>query len=154
MVLPARCCRLRPGPAAAGAPCAQQPSRSPPGPFLGPIQPAPDAGGPGTGGPGSAGAVTNGGRGRDWVALTLAIGIATAINIIVFAVLWDAIYSSDSGLSENATQVLTAAFGGIIGVLGSYVGFKAAEIRQSNEHSIDPITPPDVERQQEATDTD
>jgi hypothetical protein len=70
-------------------------------------------------------------QGKDWVALTLAIGIATAINCLTVAVLWDAIVSAGPGLSENATQVLTAAFGGMVGVLGSYIGFKASGYKES-----------------------
>jgi len=62
-----------------------------------------------------------------WVAIILAVGIATAVNLITIAVLYDAIFSQGPGLSENATQVLTTAFGGIIGVLGAYVGYKAAD---------------------------
>ena len=62
---------------------------------------------------------------RDWVAIILAVALGTAINTITFAVLYDAIFSEGPGLSENATQLLVTAFGGIIGVLGSYVGFKA-----------------------------
>jgi len=64
-------------------------------------------------------------RGKDWVAMTLAVGIATAVNAITVTVLWDAIHSAGPGLSDNATQVMVAAFGGIIGVLGSYIGFRA-----------------------------
>lgn len=67
-------------------------------------------------------------RGRDWVAVILAVGLATAINCLTFAVLYGAIFRTDSaGLSENATQILTTAFGGIIGVLGSYIGFRAGQ---------------------------
>lgn len=69
-------------------------------------------------------------HGKDWVALTLAIGISTAVNVITFAVLYDAIMSEGPGLSENATQVLVAAFGGMIGVIGSYVGYRAGSIDQ------------------------
>lgn len=65
--------------------------------------------------------------GREWVALILAAGLATAVNIVTLAALWDAIRSQGGGLSENATQILTTAFGGIIGVLGSYVGFRAGK---------------------------
>jgi hypothetical protein len=64
---------------------------------------------------------------RDWVAVLLAVGIATAVNVITAAVLYDAIFSQGPGLSDNATQLLTTAFGGIIGVLGSYVGFRAGQ---------------------------
>lgn len=69
-------------------------------------------------------------HGKDWVALTLAIGISTAVNFITLAVLYDAIMSEGPGLSENATQVLVAAFGGMIGVIGSYVGYRAGSIDQ------------------------
>ena len=70
-------------------------------------------------------------KGRDWVAIILAIGLAVAINTIVLAVLYDAIASEGPGLSENATQVMTTAFGGIIGVLGAYLGFRAG--REASE---------------------
>ena len=73
-----------------------------------------------------------GGWGRDWVAILLAIAVATALNVIVVAVLWTAVTSSsdvNGGLSENATQIITGAFGGIIGVLGSYLGFRVGERR-------------------------
>jgi len=66
-------------------------------------------------------------RGRNWVAIILAIGLATAINAFAVAVLYDAVFSSGPGLSENATQVLTTAFGGIIGVLGAYVGGRTSQ---------------------------
>ena len=64
-------------------------------------------------------------RVRDVVAVILAVGIATALNVIVFAVLYDAIRSEGPGLSENATQILTGWGGGIIGVLGAYIGYRA-----------------------------
>jgi hypothetical protein len=57
--------------------------------------------------------------------MVLALGLSVAVMTITFAVLYDAIASSGPGLSENATQVLTTAFGGIIGVLGAYLGFRA-----------------------------
>lgn len=71
------------------------------------------------------GTPTDTAKGRTWVAIILAIGIATAVNLITAAVLYDAIASKGPGLSENATQVLTAAFGGIVGVLGAFVGYQA-----------------------------
>jgi len=61
-----------------------------------------------------------------WVAVILAVALGLALNLIVGAVLYDAIFSEGPGLSENATQILTGAFGGIIGVLGSYIGYRAA----------------------------
>lgn len=67
------------------------------------------------------------GPGRDIVATVLALGVATALNGVVFAVTYDALTSDTSGLSENATQVLTGAFGGIIGILGTYIGLRARQ---------------------------
>lgn len=64
-------------------------------------------------------------RGREWVALVLAIGISMAVILITAASMYDAVRSDTPGLSENATQVLTAAFSGGFGVLGSYVGYRA-----------------------------
>jgi predicted PurR-regulated permease PerM len=66
-------------------------------------------------------------RGREWVAIILALGLVVAVDLITAAVLYDAIFSNDAGLSENATQVLIAAFGGIIGVLGGYIGYQAGK---------------------------
>jgi len=65
--------------------------------------------------------------GRDWVAIVLAFGLVLAINLVTGAVLYDAIFSKGPGLSDNATQVLTTAFGGIIGVLGSFIGYRAGQ---------------------------
>ena len=68
---------------------------------------------------------------RDWVAIILAIGLASAINVITIAVLYEAVQQSEP-LSENATQVLTTAFSGIVGVLGAYIGFRVGERRNGN----------------------
>lgn len=62
---------------------------------------------------------------RDLVAVILALGLVASLFAIVVAVLYDAIASQGPGLSENATQILTGAFGGIIGLLGGYLGYKA-----------------------------
>lgn len=76
-------------------------------------------------------------KGRETVAVILAIGIAVAVNLLMFAVLWDALRSDTPGLSENATQVVLAAFTGIIGVLGGYVGGRAVERqRDVTEHEL------------------
>lgn len=64
---------------------------------------------------------------RGWVAVILAVGVATTTVGFATAVLYDAIASKGPGLSDNATQVLTAALGGMIGVLGAYVGTQAAK---------------------------
>jgi hypothetical protein len=81
---------------------------------------------------------------RDWVALTLAIGLSTAVNMIVLGVLLAAYFrgqqTGDYSLSENATQVLIAAFGGMIGVIGGYVGgssvAKATEVSAERDQML------------------
>lgn len=63
---------------------------------------------------------------RNWIALILAIGICTALNLISVAILYDAIRGpQDAGISENATQILTGWGGGIIGILGAVFGYSA-----------------------------
>jgi Co/Zn/Cd efflux system component len=68
-------------------------------------------------------------RGREWVALVLAFGLAAGIVIICLAVAINAVQHSEP-LSDNATQVLTAAFAGIVGALGGYLGYKAGEAHE------------------------
>jgi hypothetical protein len=65
-----------------------------------------------------------GSRAREVTPIVLAIGLVLAVNVVAFGILWDALYSSEAGISENATQILTTAFGGIIGVLGATLGYK------------------------------
>jgi hypothetical protein len=71
--------------------------------------------------------------GPDAVATILAIGVAVSVALFVFAVTYDSIFTSDAGLSDNAAQVLTGAIGGMIGVLGGYVGGR----RSSNDRKDD-----------------
>lgn len=71
---------------------------------------------------------------KDYVAVILAVGVSTAMNIVTIAVLIDALLDDGPGLSENATQILTGAFGGMLGVLGAYLGYRAGQTR--------PVEPP------------
>ena len=61
---------------------------------------------------------------RERVPIILAVGLVVAINLICFAVVYDALFHDDAGLSENSTQILSTTFGGIIGVLGAALGFR------------------------------
>jgi len=85
------------------------------------------------------------GHTADTVAIILAVSVGVALNVITVALLWTAVKhlgAADAGLSENGTQLLTGAFGGIIGVLGSYVGFRYGE-RKTNGKPEVPPKPPD-----------
>lgn len=69
------------------------------------------------------------------VALVLAVGISTALNVLTVAVLYDAVFSSDSGISENATQILTGWGGGVLGVIGAVVGYQAGQASKTPPES-------------------
>jgi hypothetical protein len=90
--------------------------------------------------------------GFDVVAAIMAVGLVMAVVFITIGVLADAILSEGPGLSDNATQVLTATLGGIIGVLGSYVGFRvsaqqsdqaATNLTATNAAASSSAAPPD-----------
>lgn len=49
--------------------------------------------------------------------------------MVTFAVLYDALFSNQTGLSDNAVQLLTGWGGGMIGLIGAYVGYHAGEGR-------------------------
>lgn len=72
------------------------------------------------------------GVGRDVVAIILAIGAATALCLVTAAVMYDAVRNGDQ-LSENATQVVSGAFGALFGVLGTYLGVRVGDKRQELE---------------------
>lgn len=63
----------------------------------------------------------------DVVAMILAVGMATALNLFTAAAILDALLSQDPGLSENSTQILTGWGGGVIGVIGAVVGYRAGQ---------------------------
>jgi len=71
------------------------------------------------------------------VAVILAISLGAAFNIFCFAVLYTAV-TSDAPLSENATQVLTGWGGGIIGILGAYIGYRIGFVASQDDPSDGP----------------
>lgn len=62
---------------------------------------------------------------RDIIALTLAIGLAVALNVITFALLYNVVFNQKTGLSDNGTQILIGWGGGILGILGAVFGYRA-----------------------------
>lgn len=66
------------------------------------------------------------GIGPDLVATILALAILLSILFIGIAIIVsiNATHNPVSTLGENTTQVLTGLYGGIIGVLGSYLGHR------------------------------
>ena len=68
------------------------------------------------------------------VALVLAAGLAIALVAVTIALVVDAATAAGpSRLSENETQVLIGWGGGIVGVLGAYVGYRVASGRRHHD---------------------
>jgi hypothetical protein len=80
------------------------------------------------------------------VAIILAVGVAVALNVITGAILFAAYVrlgiDVDAGISENGTQLLTGAFGGIIGALSAYMGYTLGRKNGENGQSEKPLEPP------------
>lgn len=77
-------------------------------------------------------------RTAEIVAIILAIGIASALNVMTIAMLYEAIFHTESaGLSENATQIMTGWGGGMIGVLGAFVGYAFGREVRAKESAVD-----------------
>jgi hypothetical protein len=83
--------------------------------------------------------------GSEIVGIILACGIAAALNTITFALVWDVLTSQGAlnPLSENTTQVLTGWGGGMLGVLGAYVGYTFGRSSTDNGGP----GPPDIEEE-------
>lgn len=63
----------------------------------------------------------------DLVAVILAMGLAVLVVLIIVATMVQILANDlkpQIQLSENATQILIAAIGGIVGVLGGYIGHR------------------------------
>lgn len=79
------------------------------------------------------------------VAVILAVGIAVSLNVVTAAMMyaaWTRITAGGTvGLSENGTQLLTGWGGGIIGVLGSYIGFTFGRRKQNGTEPEPPAQP-------------
>ena len=56
------------------------------------------------------------------------MGLAVLVSLIIVATIVQIIHNDKNvpeiQLSENATQILIAAIGGIVGVLGGYIGYR------------------------------
>lgn len=66
------------------------------------------------------------GLGVDLVAFVLALALAFTLILVTVTALVNVVQSPKSlfSLGENTTQVLTTVLGGIIGLLGSYMGYR------------------------------
>jgi hypothetical protein len=86
---------------------------------------------------------------RDDVAIVLATGLCVGVILITSAVMWDSITNGRIGLSENSTQVLTAALTGMIGLLGGYIGGQRRPGDPSGDHLSGGGDPPETPAEDE-----
>lgn len=63
-------------------------------------------------------------RPADWVAFVLAVGLSLSVMMILIVTAIQILdhMTPDITLSENATQIMIAGIGGLIGLLGAYIG--------------------------------
>ena len=63
--------------------------------------------------------------GVDLVALVLAVALGVTVVLIMVSALINVVdhQAPTPTLGENTTQVLTSAIGGVVGILGAYVGY-------------------------------
>ena len=67
----------------------------------------------------------------DLVALVLGVGLVLVLLVLASVALVDSIeYGGSKAPSENLTQVLSTILGGIVGVLGAYLGRAAIDRRR------------------------
>jgi hypothetical protein len=87
--------------------------------------------------------------GVDIVAIILATGLSLLVILILIATIIQILHNApgvpEIQLSENSTQILIAAIGGILGVLGGYIGYRMKEHHMTEEQTIpeaNPSNPP------------
>jgi len=68
------------------------------------------------------------------VTLVLAIALGTALNAFTFAILYESVFRTESaGISENAVQVLTGWGGGMIGIIGAFIGYRVGSSQNGTQ---------------------
>jgi hypothetical protein len=60
--------------------------------------------------------------GRDYVALILAVALLLAVVFTSVSLLYAVIVNERRNLSDAATNLMTMLFGGVIAILGGYIG--------------------------------
>jgi hypothetical protein len=85
-------------------------------------------------------------RAADVVAIILSIGLVTIGILIGLALVVNVVrgHNPTPTLGENTTQVLIAVMGGLVGILGSYLGYSA--FLASHPPPPPPPPPPASER--------
>jgi hypothetical protein len=87
-----------------------------------------------------------------WSVFILAVGLSTALNAITVGILYEAIFKTNTaGISSNATQILSAWGGGIIGVVAGYVGYRAGMTGVAEPLSEQPPPPPQLPPDEQTT---
>lgn len=84
--------------------------------------------------------------GADIVAIIMAVGVSLVICLVLVGTIVQILHNApgvpEIQLSENATQILIAGIGGMIGVLGSYIGYRMHNIQSREKHMTEEQTLP------------
>jgi hypothetical protein len=87
--------------------------------------------------------------GADIVAIILATGVALVLCLIIVGTIVQILHNApgvpEIQLSENATQIIISGMGGIIGVLGGYIGYRMHQNHLRENYMTEEQTPPGVD---------
>jgi len=70
-------------------------------------------------------------KSHDSVALVLTISLAVCLLVVTIAVAWVAV-DVDRALGEEGSRLLMVLLGGLLGILGSYLGFHTGNKKNGN----------------------
>jgi hypothetical protein len=75
---------------------------------------------------------TNGAHAKstDKVALILTLSLAMCLLIVTLAIAWGVV-STDKSLDEPGGRLLTVLLGGLLGILGAYLGFHTGSTKKN-----------------------
>ena len=70
----------------------------------------------------------------DWIVYVLALALGISTLVFAFALLYEVVdHQRISEVPPNSSQVLTVIFSGVIGIIGSYVGFREGHRRNGRD---------------------
>jgi len=73
----------------------------------------------------------------DWIVFILTLGLVASLLIYAAGVLYEVVAGHRlSEVPPNSSQILTVIFSGLIGIVGSYVGYSEASDRHDDGNDL------------------